>query len=96
MCFRVKRKDLLNSTYLFMYFNRPEFDRYSRYNSWGSAREVFTWQEMCDIEIELPWLETQEKFVNVYQAMCENQKAYERGLDDLKLVYAYIEDLRKK
>jgi type I restriction enzyme S subunit len=95
--FRVKRKDLLNSTYLFMYFNRPEFDRYSRYNSWGSAREVFTWQEMCDIEIELPDLETQEKFVNVYQAMCENQKAYERGLDDLKLVCdAYIEDLRKK
>ena len=52
---------------------------------------------MCDIEIELPDLETQEKFVNVYQAMCENQKAYERGLDDLKLVCdAYIEDLRKK
>lgn len=95
--FRVKRKDLLNSTYLFMYFNRPEFDRYSRYNSWGSAREVFTWQEMCDLEIELPDLETQEKFVKVYQAMCENQKAYERGLDDLKLVCdAYIENLRKK
>jgi len=94
--FRVKRKDLLNSTYLFMYFNRPEFDRYSRYNSWGSAREVFTWQEMCDIEIELPDLETQEKFVNVYQAMCENQKAYERGLDDLKLVCdGYIENLRR-
>ena len=95
--FRVKRKDLLNSTYLFMYFNRPEFDRYSRYNSWGSAREVFTWQEMCDIEIELPDLETQEKFVNVYQAMCENQKAYERGIDDLKLVCeGYIEKLRRK
>jgi type I restriction enzyme S subunit len=94
--FRVKRKDLLNSTYLFMYFNRPEFDRYSRYNSWGSAREVFTWQEMCDLEIELPDLETQEKFVKVYQAMCENQKAYERGLDDLKLVCdGYIENLRR-
>ena len=36
--FRVKRKDLLNSTYLFMYFNRPEFDRYSRYNSWEVRR----------------------------------------------------------
>jgi type I restriction enzyme S subunit len=94
--FRVSRNEL-SSRYLFMFFNRPEFDRYCRYNSWGSAREAFTWQEMCDIEIELPDLETQEKFVNVYQAMCENQKAYERGLDDLKLVCdAYIEDLRKK
>lgn len=94
--FRVSRNEL-SSRYLFMFFNRPEFDRYCRYNSWGSAREAFTWQEMCDIEIELPDLETQEKFGNVYQAMCENQKAYERGLDDLKLVCdAYIEDLRKK
>ncbi len=95
--FRVKRKDLLNSKYLFMYFNRFEFDRYSRFNSWGSAREVFTWQEMCDIEIELPDLPTQKKFVNTYLAMIENQKAYEQGLEDLKLVCdAYIEDLRKR
>lgn len=93
--FRVSRNEL-SSRYLFMFFNRPEFDRYCRYNSWGSAREAFTWQEMCDIEIELPDLETQEKFVNVYQAMCENQKAYESGLDDLKLVCdGYIENLRR-
>lgn len=93
--FRVSRNEL-SSRYLFMFFNRPEFDRYCRYNSWGSAREAFTWQEMCDIEIELPDLETQEKFGNVYQAMCENQKAYERGLDDLKLVCeGYVEELRR-
>lgn len=47
--FSVKRKDLLLSDYLFMYFNRPEFDRYSRFNSWGSARETFSWDDMCDI-----------------------------------------------
>lgn len=95
--FRVKRKDLLNSTYLFMYFNRPEFDRYSRFNSWGSAREVFSWEEMCDIEIDLPDLETQEKFANIYLSMLKNQRSYERGLDDLKLVCdGYIEDLRRK
>lgn len=52
---------------------------------------------MCDIEIELPDLPTQKKFVNVYLSMLENQKAYERGLDDLKLVCdGYIEDLRRK
>lgn len=95
--FYVKRKDILDSNYLFMYFNRPEFDRYSRYNSWGSVRESFTWDEMCDIEIELPDLPTQEKYVKIYFSMLENQKDYERGLKDLKLVCdGYIEDLRKQ
>ena len=64
-------------------------DRYSRYNSWKCERSLHG--KKCDIEIELPDLETQEKFVNVYQAMCENQR-HMRGLDDLKLVCdAYIE-----
>lgn len=94
--FSVKRKDLLDSDYLFMYFNRPEFDRYSRFNSWGSARETFSWADMCDIDIELPDLPTQEKYVAIYNSMVENQKAYESGLDDLKLVCdGYIEDLRR-
>ena len=80
-----------------MYFNRPEFDRYSRFNSWGSARETFDWADMCDIDIDLPPLEIQQKYVDVYNAMLANQKSYERGLDDLKLVCdAYIEDLRRK
>jgi len=95
--FYIKRKDLLLSDYLFMYFNRPEFDRYSRFNSWGSARETFVWEDMCDIELELPPLSIQQKYVDVYNAMLENQKNYERGLDDLKLVCdAYIEDLRRQ
>lgn len=94
--FKIKRKDLINSHYLFMYFNRPEFDRYSRYNSWGSARETFSWDDMCDIELELPDLPTQEKFVKTYLAMKENQKSYEKGLEDLKLsCEGYIEKLKK-
>ena len=94
--FYVDEKEI-NPEYLFMYFNRPEFDRYSRYNSFGSAREPFNWEDMCDIEIELPDIETQRKFVDVYLSMLENQKSYERGLEDLKLVCdGYIEDLRKK
>lgn len=94
--FKIKRKDLISSHYLFMYFNRPEFDRYSRYNSWGSARETFSWDDMCDIELELPDLPTQEKFVKTYLAMQENQKSYERGIDDLKLFCeGYIEELRR-
>ena len=95
--FCVKAKELILSDFLFMYFNRPEFDRYSRFNSWGSARETFSWEDMCDIEIDLPPLAIQQKYVDVYNAMLANQKCYERGLEDLKLVCdAYIEDLRRK
>lgn len=84
--FKVSDNGMLSSEFLFMYFNRPEFDRFSRYNSWGSARETFSWDDMCDIEIDLPPLAIQEKYVAVYQAMLANQKAYENGLEDLKLV----------
>lgn len=95
--FRVIRKDILLPEYLFMYFNRSEFDRYSRFNSWGSARETFSWEEMCDIDFELPPIEIQRKYVEIYKGMIENQAAYETGLEDLKLVCdGYIEDLRKK
>lgn len=95
--FKVKHTDLLLSDYLFMYFNRPEFDRYSRFNSWGSARETFDWDTMCDIDIELPDITDQQKCVDIYKAMVANQQSYERGLEDLKLVCdGYIEDLRRK
>lgn len=95
--FRVKDTDVLSSEYLFMYFNRAEFDRYSRFNSWGSARETFDWSEMCDIEIELPSIDIQRKFAAVYVSMLENQRSYERGLEDFKTVCtAYIEKLRKE
>ena len=92
--FKVNRTDLLSSDFLYIYFNRPEFDRYSRFNSWGSARETFSWDDMCDMDIDLPPLAIQQKYVDVYNAMVANQKAYERGLEDLKLTCdAYIEDL---
>ena len=93
--FRVTKPDLILSDYLFMYFNRPEFDRFSRFNSWGSARETFSWEDLCDIDIYLPPLPIQQKYVDVYNAMLANQQCYERGLEDLKLVCdAYIDNLK--
>ncbi len=83
--FFVSDSKRLDSNYLFMFFNRAEFDRYARFNSWGSAREAFSWEDFCDIEIELPPIEVQRKYVAIYEAMLANQRAYERGLDDLKL-----------
>lgn len=95
--FRVRDTNKLLNDYLFMYFNRPEFDRLSRFNSWGSARETFSWDEMCDIEINLPPIDIQQKYVAVYNAMLVNQQSYERGLEDLKLTCdAYIEKLRRE
>ena len=95
--FSVLKPDVLDSDYLFMYFNRPEFDRYARFNSWGSARETFDWETLCNIDIELPNLSTQQKYVDIYNSMVANQQAYERGLEDLKLTCdGYIEELRRK
>lgn len=49
--------------------NRPEFDRYSRFNSWGSARETFDWSEMERVQIPLPSVEVQQAIVDVYHCM---------------------------
>ena len=90
-------KNIIIPEYLYMFYNRSEFDRYAMINGWGSATELFTIEEMYDIDIELPDLPTQQKYVDVYKAMVANQKAYERGLDDLKLTCdAYIDKLKHK
>ncbi len=94
--FYVSKPELLLSDYLFMFFNRSEFDRYSRFNSWGSARETFSWEDMCDIEIDLPPLPIQQKYVDIYNAMLTNQQSYERGLEDLKIICDGHFDEKKK
>ena len=95
--FRIKKADILLSDYLFIYFNRPEFDRFSRFNSWGSARETFSWSDLCDIDITLPDKVTQQKYVDIYESMVANQKSYEKGLDDLKLTCdAFLDKLKKE
>lgn len=97
LVFRLKNSGILIPDYLYIYFNRPEFDRFSRYNSWGSARETFDWNEMQSIEIELPSIEIQQKYVDIYNAMIANQKSYEHGLDSLfNMCMVYIENLRKR
>lgn len=93
--FRISKRNVLLSDYLFMYFNRPEFDRYARFNSWGSARETFSWEDMCDIDIELPPLSIQQKYVDIYSSMLANQQAYENGLEDMEFVCeAFIDQLK--
>ena len=95
--FKISRKDLLLPEFLYMFFNRPEFDRYSRFNSWGSARETFSWEDFCDIDITLPSIEQQRKYVDVYLALQKNLAAYQSKVEELKMVCdGYIEELRRK
>lgn len=99
IAFRIKpeMKDIISPDYLFLHFKRDEWDREACFCSWGSSTEIFSWDTLCDMEIELPPLPIQQKYVDIYKAMVENQQTYEHGLDDLKLVCdAYIEDLRRK
>lgn len=95
--FKVKEesKTVISEEWLFLYFNRPEFDRYVITNSWGSSTEFFNWEDICDVEIELPSLEIQKKYVNIYRALLLNQKGYDAGIEDLKLtVDAVIEKFK--
>ena len=55
--------------YLMLWFSRPEFDRYARYKSHGSVREIFDWDEMCRVELPIPAIEVQQKIVDAYNAI---------------------------
>lgn len=95
--FKLLDNNELLREYFFLYLKSAEKDRYFWFNTDNSVRDGMTWKDFIDIEIDLPPLAIQQKYVDVYNAMLENQKSYERGLNDLKLVCdAYIEDLRRK
>lgn len=84
-------------TYFFMIFLSQERDRLGWFYSDGSIRSNLDWDRFCDIQLNIPDLHTQQKYVDIYNAMVANQQVYERGLDDLKLTCdAYIEDLRRR
>ena len=90
-------KKIINPLWLYIYFRRDEFLREVTFRNFGSQRPEFNFEDMSDIIIPLPNLPTQQKYVDIYNAMVANQQAYERGLDDLKLTCdAYIEDLRRR
>jgi len=85
--FEVAAVDIVDPLYFFMVFISKEKDRYGAFCSDGSIRSNLDWEVFCDIDIELPPLPVQQKYADVYKAMLANQKAYERGLEDLKLAY---------
>lgn len=94
--FEVTNTEVIIPSYFFMLFLSKEKDRLGAFYSDGSIRSNLDWDRFCDIELTLPDKKIQEKFVDIYNALCANQQSYERGLEDLKLVCdAYIEQLRR-
>ena len=67
--FEVKDKNELDPEYLMMWFRRPEFDRYARFKSHGSAREIFDWEEMCNVTLPVPSIEKQREIVKEYNTI---------------------------
>jgi len=95
--FKFKENDELISDYFFIFLKSSERDRYFWFHTDGSVRDGMSWEDFVDVEIELPPIEIQRKYVEIYKGMVDNQAAYETGLEDLKLVCdGYIEDLRRK
>lgn len=83
--------------YFFIMLKCEEQDRYFWFHADASVRDGMSWNDFCDVEITVPDIPTQQKYVDIYKAMVANQQSYERGLEDLKLVCdGYIEDLRRK
>lgn len=82
--FEVIDENKLLPEYLMMWFRRPEFDRYARYMSYGSAREVFSWEEMCNVKLPIPSIEKQREIVKEYNAIIDRIKLNENMIGKLE------------
>jgi type I restriction enzyme S subunit len=97
LVFRSKNTEELLPEYLYTLLSREEFDRLSRFNSWGSARETFDWSEFCRIQIPLPYIDTQQELVDTYnglKALAEHNEALIKPLTEA--CRAYIAECKKK
>lgn len=95
--FEVRDSDVLHPVFLYLIFCRPEFDRYARFHSWGSAREAFAYEDMERVRIPLPSIEEQRTIVDAWKSL-RNIKEQNEALAAplMQLCQSYIEDCRKK
>lgn len=99
--FKSKDENILDLQFLSLYMSRKEFDRYARFNSWGSAREVFTMDDMNDVEIPIPDISVQREIVNIHKCYIERKRINEQLKALIKdicpiLIKGSIEEGRKK
>ena len=82
--FEVKEANKVLPEYLMMWFRRPEFDRYARFHSHGSAREIFDWSEMCDVMLPIPSIERQREIVAEYETLSKRIRLNEQMISTLE------------
>ncbi len=82
--FEVKDSEELLPEFLFLFFKRTEFDRYARFHSWGSARETFTWEDMCNVKLPIPSIEKQQAIVTIYHTLETRKKINEQLKNSIK------------
>ena len=81
--FEVKDENELLPEYLMLWFSRPEFDRYARFKSHGSVREIMDWDEMCKVELPVPSIEKQRGIVNAYNTITDRIELKRKINDNL-------------
>lgn len=81
--FEIIDNNQLMPEYLMLWFSRPEFDRYARFKSHGSVREIFDWDEMCNVELPVPDIEKQRKIVKAYQTITDRIALKQKINDNL-------------
>ncbi|MFG6336727.1 MAG: restriction endonuclease subunit S [Lachnospiraceae bacterium] len=82
--FEIINENELLSKYLMLWFNRPEFDRYARFKSHGSVREVMDWEEMCNVELPVPDIRKQREIVNSYKVISDRIELKQKINDNLE------------
>jgi type I restriction enzyme, S subunit len=83
--------------YMMMWFQRPESDRYGWFISDSSVRASLDYDRLCEIEIPIPHIDEQRKYVALYNGILANQKTYENSLEDLQTICnSYMDTLKNK
>lgn len=98
--FRVVKTLELLPEYLYLWFARPEFDRYARFHSWGSARETFDWADMCNVKLPIPDIKVQEAIVTIYHTLETRKRINEQLKNTIKplcpvLMKGIVENIQK-
>lgn len=91
--FEVKDENELLPEYLMLWFSRPEFDRYARFKSHGSVREIMDWDEMCKVELPVPSIEKQRSIVKAYNTITDRIELKRKINDNLAAqIRAYFKE----
>lgn len=95
--FKITDESMILNEYFFMFLKSEETDRYFWFHTDSSVRDGMSWEDFCNLELEVPNIDIQQKYVNIYNSMLNNQNIYEQGLNDLKVICdSYLDKLIKE